>query len=329
MRYILFAASLAAVFALANVSYAGPLYANNFEVDDTANWTVNVGPADEAANFFFDYVTLAGIPSATNSAVGDKYGMKLQANLSSNTFGGFSVSPTGEDFGSVYKLKFDWWSNSVGPFPVGGSGSTNLSTYGVGTAGTTVQWQGSAWDSVWFAASTDGGTANDYRAYSNNSGAAPGGIWPETSGAYAAGNVAGVTGNLHAYYSGFGSETAPPAQLALFPGQTGTTAVGTGMWAWHEVVIDKTSTEVTWTVDGLLMATVPLAGAPGAGGPIVLGGGNIFFGHADINGGSSADANDAALLFTLIDNVVVIPEPSTLMLCLVAALGGLARRRRR
>ena len=85
----------------------------------------------------------------------------------------------------------------------------------------------------------------------------------------------------------------------------------------------RPSTNVTWTVDGTLIATVP------AGDDTVATGNNIFFGHSDTNAGSSTDVNDVNLLFTLIDNVVVVPEPSAVILCLVAAFGGLVSRRRR
>jgi hypothetical protein len=80
---------------------------------------------------------------------------------------------------------------------------------------------------------------------------------------------------------------------------------------------------MTWKVDGLLLATVPV------GDDTAATGNNIFFGHSDSNATSSSDANDVNLLFTLIDNVVVVPEPSSLVLCLVAALGGLVSRGRR
>src|SRR5687767_6662416 len=124
---------------LATSVSAAPLFSENFDVDPTANWTVNKGPAttDEAHNFFFDYST-AGIPPAPNSG-GTTRGLKLQANQSSGVFGGVSVSPTGQSFADDYQVRFDWWSNYNGPAPVGGSGSTQLSTFGLDTSGTTPQ----------------------------------------------------------------------------------------------------------------------------------------------------------------------------------------------
>jgi hypothetical protein len=141
-------------------------------------------------------------------------------------------------------------------------------------------------------------------------------------GIYAAGAVAGSRNSSNAYYAGLGSVSAPAAQLALYPQQTGTTNVGSAAYEWHEVVIDNDGTSVTWTVDGLLIATVPV------GDDTAATGNNIFFGHSDTNGTSSTDPNDVNLLFTLIDNVMVVPEPGTLALCMMAALGALALRRR-
>lgn len=287
------------------------LFSQNFEADSTAQWTVNGGPSDELANFFFDYSTV-GIPAAPNG-IGTR-GLKLQANLSSGIFGGFSVSPTGLDLMGDYTVTFDWWSNILGPFPEGAISPTQLSTFGVGTAGTTAQWPGGTQDSVWFGATGDGGSASDYRAYST---AAPS-SYPAGSPVYAA--PGGAINESNAYYSSFGGVSAPAAQLALFPQQSGVTRVGAAGMEWHEVVIAKSGDSVSWTIDGLLIATVDLT-------TVTLGGGNIFFGHSDTNATSTTDPNDEDLLFTLIDNVVVVPAPGAA--CGLALLGGLTALGRR
>jgi hypothetical protein len=319
MKYTMFAASLAAVLALAGVSFGAPLYVEDFETDQTANWTVNVGPAgatNDKAFVFFDY-SLAGIPPAPGSAPSDHpHGLKLVANLNASTpvvLSGVTASPTGKNFGPLYKVKFDWWSNFNGPAPAGGSGSTQLATFGVETNGTTNQIPGLA-SSVWFAATGDGNSAADWRAYSSAAVAS-----------YADGNAvyapATTRNSSNAYYAGFGVNTAPAAQVTLFPQQTGTTLIGSSAWEWHQVVIDKTATNVTWTVDGLLIATVPLAG-------LTTNGKNIFFGQSDTNTTVSTDVNDEALIFNLIDNVCVVPEPSSLVLWMAVAVGALVSRRR-
>lgn len=178
---------------------------------------------------------------------------------------------------------------------------------------------GGTQDSIWFAATGDGNSSSDWRAYSPT---APTRYVDTAPGIYAAGAVAGSTNAAHAHYSSFGGVTPPAAQTALFSQQTGTTGAGAAAFEWHVVEIQKLGANVTWTVDGVLIATVPVAD------DTVLTGENIFFGHSDTNATSSTDPNDVHLLFTLIDNVQVIPEPSSLALF---GLGGLAlatRRRR-
>lgn len=289
------------------------LFSEDFEVDPTASWTVNNGPGDEAHSFFFDYSTV-GIPSAPGGP--GTRGMKLQANLTDGIFSGMSVSPIGQNFTGNYTVRFDLWSNFNGPFPNGGSGSTNLSTYGVMTAGTGVQWPGVA-DGVWFASTGDGASSADWRVYSPDAVA----CYPDGDPVYAAPS----RNASDPYYAGFGGVAAPAAQLALFPQQTGTTGVGSCGMAWHQVIITVNNNTVLWRVDGLLLATIDTSG-------MTLGGGNIFFGHSDINASSSTDPNAPALLFTLIDNIRVetrpIPEPATLTLLGLAALPLLIRRRR-
>jgi hypothetical protein len=268
----------------------GQLYSENFESDPTANWVVNNGPSDFAANFFFNYSTV-GIPVAPHG--GGTRGMKLQANLTNGIFSGMSVSPNGQSFTGDYTIRFDWWANFNGPFPLGGNGSTNLSTFGFGTTGFRPQWPGGVQDCVWFAATADGNSSADWRAYSTAAGAG----YPPGSPVYAAAG-ADNRNSSHPYYSSFGSVAAPAGQLAMFPQQTGLTNVGCAGMEWHEVVIAKSGKTATWTVDGLLIVTIDL-------GTVTLSGENIFFGNADVNASSSTDVNDFALLFTLIDNIVV------------------------
>lgn len=304
---------------LVSVSSYGAAYTQNFDVDSTATWIVNKGPVttDAATNFFFDYSTV-GIPAAPKG--GSSRGMKLQANQSSGVFGGVSVSPMGLNVSGDYVMTFDWWSNVNGPFPAGGSGSTQLSTFGIGTAGATAVWPGAtaaAQDAAWFAATGDGNSASDWRAYSS---AAPT-SYTEASGVYAAGNTTGVRNSSNAYYASFGAVSAPAAQTLLFPQQTGVTGIGSAGMEWHEVEIAKLGNAITWKVDGLLIATINAS-------TITLGGGNVFFGHADTNATSSTDVNDVNLLFTLIDNVSVqVPEPSAMAL-LVPAAAVMMRRRK-
>lgn len=318
-----FAAALAAILWIGGrADGAAILFSEDFEVNPSAAWVVNGGPSDEAADFFFDYSTV-GIPPAPRSS-GTTRGLNLQANQSGGVFSGMSVSPLSQSFSGDYRVRFDWWANFNGPFPLGGSGSTQLSTFGVATAGNSAQWPGGTTDSVFFAATGDGNSIADWRAYSPA--AATG--YVAASGVYAAGTGTSpdARNNSHPYYAAFGNVSAPAAQKALYPQQTNSTNVGSAGMTWRQVEIAKVGQLAHWTVDGVPIATVDLSN-------LSLGGGNIFFGHSDTNGGSSADVNDVNLLFTLIDNVsVVVPEPGTgglLIAALTAIVGAASGRRRR
>lgn len=328
MRFTKLALITAALAAAPVVCPAAVLFSESFDDAEAADrWRTNVVTASgNSAEYTFDYSTL-GIPSAPNSVGNSTQGLRLRANRpGTGVFTGLSASPLDQQFTGNFTLRADVWQNFNGPFPAGGSGSTQMTWAGIGTNGTTAQFPGASVQGVGFAASGDGGTTQDYRAYTNT-----GAPLSPTTGAYSAGTRPGTpTGtpdsrnNTDAYYSVFGSEEATEDQLELFPQQTGATAPGTQGLAWHLWEIIKNENIVTWTIDGVLIATVDVTNE-------AFGGDNFFLGHFDINTTSSTDPNADELLFGLFDNVVVtdvVPEPSALSL---VALGGLAvlRRRRR
>jgi len=300
-----------ASLALLSLSAVGSaqLFSDNFDVDTSSNWTVNKANNETGniATFAFDYSTY-GIPNAPGSST--SLGLRMQANVTGGVFGGLSASPNGQSFTGDYELRAHVWMNFLGPLSTGGSGTTQLGGMGIGTAGASAQWPGGVQDSVWFAATMDGGSASDYRAYSS---AAP------TS--YASGNAVykapgGAINNSNSYYSVFGGHAAPAGQLGLYPSQTGTTAIGAQGFAWREFVVNKTGNSVLWTIDGLAIAEIDLT-------TVTLGGSNIHLMMSDTNATSATDPN--RLNFVVFDNVVVTPEPGTL-----AVLGlGLAALRRR
>ena len=126
------------VLVAAPAAHGAVVYSENFDVDPSANWTTNSSTnGSNAANYFFDYSTI-GIPSAPGAG-GTTRGLKLEANfLASNPAAshGISVSPTGFSITGDFDVRFHVWHNAPGPFPLGGSGSTQLTTYGWGTGGT-------------------------------------------------------------------------------------------------------------------------------------------------------------------------------------------------
>lgn len=297
--------SFGASLGLSVVSASGQvLFQENFDTDVSANWTVNASHANTSADFAFDYSTV-GIPSAPNSVGGTTLGVRMAANWSAGAMSGISISPTGQSFTGDFVLQFDYWANFNGPMDIGGSGSTQVTGFGIGTAGTTPQWAGGSHDSLHFGATGDGQSSFDYRVYPN------GALADDASGIYAAGSRRAT----NAYYAGIGGKAAPESQVTLYPGQSGVTPAGAAGMAWREMTVTKSGDTVTWHMDGLLIATVENYSSLGVGGS------NILFSHYDINSSSSADPNDF-LLFGLIDNVTVtaIPEPSTY----AAIFGGLA-----
>ncbi len=294
----------------ASAASAAPLYSEDFNVDPTAAWTVNdSGLSDILADFHYDYSGI-GVPAAPNGA--GTRGLKMTANNSGGVFSGFSVSPTGKSFTGDYRVEFDMWQNYVGPVGPGGSGTTQLTMYGIGTAGTVAVWAGSSKESVGFGTTLDGGSSSDFRAYSSAAGTS----YVEGDPVY----FATGRNNSNAYYAPFTAQSAPAAQVLLFPGQTGSTDVGETSFKWRRVTIDVAAGFATWSIDGLPLARIDLS-------TVTLGGGNIFFGHGDTNSSSSTDPNDVLLNVTLIDNILVTPEPATA--ALLAAAGMLMLRRRR
>ncbi len=334
-RSILLGAAVAAL-AFVPSARAQVLFSENFDVDPTANWTFNSSIAGDTANnntggeanFFFDYSTV-GIPAAPG-AVGTR-GLKVEANVPGTAvFSGMSVSPTGLTLPSEYILTAHVWQNANGAatppgFPAGGAGSTQVTNMTVGATGAAAEFPGGTMTGVQGGVTGEGGSGTDWRVYSA---AVPDGVGAVVSpsahpGVYAAGDTAADLNNTDPYYTAiFPGQSPPAAQTALFPQQNGTTQAGTPGFRWNLWQITKTANEITWTMNGVEIATLPSSLFPANFGS------NFALGQMDINA-TSTDAAGRPLLFGLFDNVVVsaIPEPSVLGLAGFAALGLLRRRR--
>lgn len=329
-------ASLFAIVALAAPAY-GQLYSQNFDVDDTANWSDNPGNVDFTtglppnvdtdSDFFFDYSTI-GIPSAPNSTGGSTRGMKLAANLTSGIFGGYTVSPLNQSFTGDYSVKADIWANYLGTFNadlvsggvgISATGATMLAQMGV-MSPTDFSNSPGFIRGVLFSADGDGGSGADYRIYSEErtiSYQIPPAATPldaigqpvDSHAVYVAGSR---NNTAQVYLDAFGGNTVPAAQTALtaydYNGtpknlsetQYGVTPDGTIGMAWHRWEVKKEGNLVSWLINDVLLGTVDLTNTTAT-----ITGTNISFGHADINSGISNDPNYVATMFTLVDNIQV------------------------
>jgi len=267
-------------------------FGDDFDVNTASGWVTNRSSTDTRVTFNYNYAT-DGIPSAPNSVGGTTRGVRFEANMTLGAPAAINISPVGQSFSGDHRLRFDMWINANGPFPAGGTGSTEHLTAGVGTVGNQVQWSASG-DGVWFAADGEGqatdtsATMPDWRASVGTT------LQSAASGVYVGGTASNIRGNGHPYYASVfpGGQTAPALQQANYAQQTGALAVGTVGFAWRNVLINKIGNVVEWFIDGLKIASVTNT----------LTAGNIFVGYWD----SFASISDnAALSFGLVDNVRV------------------------
>ena len=271
------------------------VFADNFDVNTATNWRYNRSSTDSVTVFSFDYSTL-GIPSAPHATNGTTRGLQMKVNLAAGTVAAVSLSPTNQVFAGDYRLHFDAWINVNGPFPGGGTGSSEFLNAGLGTSGARAEWTGNASaDGYYFAVDGDGGVSSsstaggDYCAYSNAT------VLATSSGVYLAGTDTTVRDNTNAYYTNLfpvGS-SAPALQQTNYSQQTGNLAIGTFGLAWHDVIVSRRGSAVDWVVDGVRLAYVPSASFTAS---------NVFVGFWD-QYPSLSDNN--TLSFGLVDNVRV------------------------
>ncbi len=273
------------------------LFADDFDVNTSANWVTNRSTTDTRVTFNYNHAP-DGVPSAPNVTGGTTRGVKFEANLTAGVAAAISISPVGQSFTGDYWLRFDAWINANGPFPLGGNGSTEHLTAGVGTAGNRVQWTGagSTADGHWFAVDGEGQASDTSTTALNDFGAFSGTVYHSAnSGGYAAGTASNSRGNGNTYYHGAfpGGQTAPALQQVNHPQQTGALAAGTVGFAWRDVLISKTGNTVEWFLDGLKIATISNATFTAS---------NVFIGYWD---SFNSLSDNPALSFGLVDNVRV------------------------
>ncbi|MEP6662580.1 MAG: Calx-beta domain-containing protein [Verrucomicrobiota bacterium] len=286
------------------------LFTDNFDTDSSLNWNINKTEPTDLVTFAYDY-SADGIPAAPNTTNATTKGVKLEANVTATAAAGISLSPKNGNYTGDYRIRFDAWINYPGNLAGGSSDSTEWLSAGVGTTGVhpIVPAQG---DGIWFDTDGDGASsvAADFEAFRGTTsllvGAAD--VWVGNSQAAAS-----------PYYTEFGEVTAPQSQIdaagPLGADQSGTTFRGSLGFAWHDMVITKQGTNVTWTVDGLPFAIVPTNGA-------VLSS-NVFIGYYDSSGNINVFPQFA---FALFDNFRVeslnVAPPTQPVITATRVLGG-------
>jgi hypothetical protein len=276
-------------------------FADDLDTDTSADWIVSKSSTDTRVSFDYDY-SADGIPSAPHSTGGTTRGVKFEANMANGVVAAVSISPVGRSFSGDYRLRFDMWINANGPFPLGGRGSSQHFTAGLGTTGGHVQWTGAGTvDGYWFAVDGEGqagdtSTPSDFSAYVGKTMQAAG------SGVYSAGTDSNARGNGNAYYqAAFPAGQTPPAlQQATYPlQQTGALEGGAVGFAWRDVIIAKRGNTIEWSIDGVKLA---------AFASVSMTNSNVFVGYWDA---FTSVSDNTALSFGLVDNVRVEVSTNT------------------
>jgi hypothetical protein len=275
------------------------------DMDSPAGWTAFVPAADAAATFGFDYSTM-GIPPSPFGG-GTTRALKFEVNKSSATRQTVAVQPTGLNMTGRFQVRFDFWINANGPFPGGGTGSTEMLGGGVGFTGVqpVATSAGPGSSGGYLVISGEGGASRDWRLYKNT------GEQFIESGQYdidtneVVGNPPTGSQDLAAH---FPAVSPPPFQQANYPQQTGQTFPGAGGFAWHTMVItvDSDNARANFTVDGLSIGTIN----GNIGAAVNLSGGLQLL-YSDI---FTSVSDNADLSFGLVDNFVVLtdlPNPGT------------------
>ena len=256
-----------------------------------------------------------------------RLGLRLDANFSApNAAEGITVFAN-TTFTGNYTVRFDAWLNVNGPFPDGGSGSTVYLTAGVGTSGSVNNFVANTGEGGWTAVNGENGSGIDYRLYKGAT------LQSVASGQYAAGTAANARNGLNGYYDQFGSVDVSnlPIQGANNGGpaqQNGTSFAGSFGMAWHRVMLEVDAdggtggtASVKWYIDGLAIGTLD-AGVDGA----FTSDGKIALGFSDP---TTNPSDNPPFTFGLIDNLEVIPEPTTYALWVLGLTAIAIHRRRR
>ena len=339
MFYKLMPAALVAAL-LPTIAFGATVTLLSDSMDSATGWAVNNG-GDSSLVFGYDY-SADGIPEAPNSGtVGgvSTSGVKATANNSASAADGIAavrnLASLGHAAGSSYTIQMDIWGNWGGS-----NGTTEFLGLSVGRGAASSDPDGAS--AIY---TNDGGSSRDYRLYKNfdeqrtsNVDAVEGPQYGAIDNATQNGN----NGGLAPFDTQFPSLDIATATGGLQAGNTGTTDAGDGGFTWVtiEAVVRPLEAGPAGVTADLGTATFYITNTANGvkteigvldnsnGDPTVV---SSFEGHVGLLYADLLDpSSNSGFTFGIFDNVIIteIPEPTSVVLLGIGALGLLSGRRR-
>jgi hypothetical protein len=271
------------------------LWSENFNTDNSANWTYRFGSGNQLDDFryifSYDYASgspIAPLPPAPHSN-GDTLGLYLTVNKDEGTAlggAGINVYPNGKSFSGDYAVRFDMY------LMVGAAASTTeYALMGINHSGTKTNWfrsstggvPGGSFDGLFFGVEADAAALGDYVIYSS----------PTTAGSNPTALTAGV--NASSLTTIF---KVPPYSYGGAPGVVETSSTPT----WSDVEISQIGSLVTLKINSAVIMRYTNST------PYVAG--NIMLGYTDaydsVMTGSSGVVFDNLRVVSLVQPVLRI-----------------------